>query len=69
MVVRERLYTVEDLWTLSRQAESDEQRLELSEGELVTMTPAGGKHGIITLKEELPDGAVDRPPRAVGRGW
>lgn len=49
MVVRERLYTMEDLWALSHQAESAAQRLELSEGELIAMTPAGGKHGVITL--------------------
>lgn len=49
MIVRERLYTIEDLWALSHQAETSGQRLELSEGELIAMTPAGGKHGVITL--------------------
>jgi Uma2 family endonuclease len=49
MFIRERQYSVEDLWALSHQPETAGQRLELSEGELIAMTPAGGKHGVITL--------------------
>ena len=45
MVVREKLYTVDDLWTLSHDPEYVEMRLELSEGNLIIMSPTGGKHG------------------------
>jgi Uma2 family endonuclease len=46
---QERLYTADDLWTLSHR----EKRLELSEGELIEMSPAGGKHGWIAHRFEL----------------
>ncbi|MBC8171868.1 MAG: Uma2 family endonuclease [Anaerolineae bacterium] len=42
MVVQNRTYTADDLWALSHRSAS---RLELSEGELSEMSPAGGKHG------------------------
>jgi Uma2 family endonuclease len=45
MVVREIFYTADDLWELSHLTEYDEMRLELSEGNLIIMSPAGGKHG------------------------
>jgi Uma2 family endonuclease len=50
MVIREQLYTVADLWRLSHSAEYDENWLELSEGELIVMSPAGGKHGGIAAR-------------------
>lgn len=49
-MLRERLITVEDLWRLSHQAESDSHRLELSEGILIEMPPAGSKHGVIIFQ-------------------
>jgi Uma2 family endonuclease len=45
MVVREKFYSADDLWELSHDPEYDEMRLELSEGNLIIMSPAGGKHG------------------------
>jgi Uma2 family endonuclease len=45
MVLKERLYTADDLWALSHSAEYDEMRLELREGELIVMPPAGIQHG------------------------
>lgn len=47
MVVQERFYTAQDLWTLSHLPEYDSRRLELSEGELIEMSPASGKHGVL----------------------
>lgn len=50
MVIRERFYTVDDLWELSHQIEYVDKRLELSEGMLIEMSPAGGKHGMLALR-------------------
>lgn len=47
--VQEKLYTAEDLWELSHRPENDSKRFELSEGILIEMSPAGGKHGGIAL--------------------
>ena len=54
MVTRERLYTIEDLWQLSHSPEYDEMRLELNEGELIVMSPASGKHGVIVIRFTVP---------------
>jgi Uma2 family endonuclease len=45
MAVQERTYSADDLLALSDGAENDGKRFELIEGELVEMSPAGGKHG------------------------
>jgi Uma2 family endonuclease len=50
VVVQERSYTAHDLWTLSHLPEYDSRRLELSEGELIEMSPASGKHGTLASK-------------------
>lgn len=49
MVVREQLYTAQDLWEISHLPENADKRLELSEGVLIEMTPAGGQHGGIAF--------------------
>jgi len=49
MVMRERLYTAEDLWELSHRPEYADKRLELSEGRLIIMSPAGWKHGGLAM--------------------
>jgi hypothetical protein len=41
MTIREKTYTADELWTLSHQPEYADMRLELSEGELIAMSPAG----------------------------
>ena len=48
MAIREKLYTAADLWALSHLPENDGKRLELIEGVIYEMSPAGGKHGWIT---------------------
>lgn len=45
MAVQEKLYTVDDLWEFAHLPENDELRLELVEGVIYTMPPAGGEHG------------------------
>lgn len=40
-------YTADDLWRLAHLPAYSAQRLELSEGILITLSPAGGKHGWI----------------------
>lgn len=45
MAVQEKLYTADDLWTLSHLPENAGRRFELSEGVLIEMAPAGLKHG------------------------
>lgn len=47
--LQERLYTAEDLWGLSHLPENENKRLQLIEGEIYEMPPAGGEHGGITL--------------------
>src|SRR5262245_43246808 len=44
MVVREQLYTADDLWKMS----NDEVWLELDEGVLIEMSPTGDVHAILT---------------------
>lgn len=50
MTLLERTYTADDLWELSTAAGYADQRLELSEGELIVMSPSGGNHGIIAMQ-------------------
>lgn len=50
MAVQEKFYTAGDLWELSHSAEYADMHLELSEGELIVMTPAGGEHGEATFQ-------------------
>jgi Uma2 family endonuclease len=45
MTIQEKLYTVEEFWEIAHLAENDEKRLELVEGEIYEMPPAGGEHG------------------------
>lgn len=45
MAIEERLYTADDLWKLSHLPEHADKRLELSEGQLIEMSPSGGEHG------------------------
>lgn len=45
MALNERLYTANDLWELSHSSEYNEMRLELREGELIVMPPAGIQYG------------------------
>jgi Uma2 family endonuclease len=51
MAIIERRYTAEELLTLSAAPDYDNQRLELSDGELIVMAPASMKHGIIAQKK------------------
>ncbi len=46
MVIKDRLYTAEDLWELSHLPENSEKRFELAQGVLIEMSPAGGEHGL-----------------------
>src|SRR5262245_9572005 len=50
MVIQEKIRTAEDLWELSHRPEYTDLHLELSEGRLIVMSPAGWKHGTITLR-------------------
>ncbi|MFN8449569.1 MAG: Uma2 family endonuclease [Anaerolineae bacterium] len=45
MTVQEKLYTVEEFWEIAHLPENDEKRLELVEGVIYAMPPAGGEHG------------------------
>jgi Uma2 family endonuclease len=49
MVIQEKFYTAEEFWEISRRPENANKRLELVEGEIREMTPAGGEHGEITV--------------------
>jgi Uma2 family endonuclease len=56
MIVQEKFYTAEEFWELSNLPENENTRLELSEGEIIEMPPAGGKHGGIVFQIGLPIG-------------
>ncbi len=45
MELRQRLYDVDDLWELLSQADNDNPRYELIDGELNELSGPGGKHG------------------------
>lgn len=50
MAVQERVYTADDLWALSHHPDYAGMCLELVEGALHIMTPAGGEHGGLALR-------------------
>lgn len=52
MAVQEKLYTADDLWEMSAQAD-DETRLELIDGVIYRMTPTGGEHGEVVTEFTL----------------
>ncbi|MEO8394240.1 MAG: Uma2 family endonuclease [Chloroflexota bacterium] len=56
MIVQEKFYSAEEFWELSNLPENENKRLELIEGELIEMPPAGGKHGGIVFQIGLPVG-------------
>ena len=45
MVIQQQLYTVDDVWDLSHQAENAHHDFYLIDGELYTTMPPGGLHG------------------------
>ncbi len=47
MTVQEKLYTVEEFWEIAHLSENADLRLELVEGVVSKMPPAGGEHGEI----------------------
>ena len=46
MVLRQRVYDIDDLWQLVCDAD-DDKHYELIEGEIIEMSPPGGEHGAI----------------------
>ncbi len=49
MAIRERLYTVEDVWQLSQQPENEHKHFYLIKGELFWEMPPGFLHGRLTV--------------------
>ncbi len=47
MTVQEKLYTIDEFWEIAHRPENDEKRMELVEGVIYEMPPAGGEHGEI----------------------
>jgi Uma2 family endonuclease len=50
MVVEIRYHSAEELWELSHTPEYADMRLELSQGELIVMSPVSWKHGTAAAK-------------------
>ncbi|MCY4072151.1 MAG: Uma2 family endonuclease [Chloroflexi bacterium] len=50
MVLRQRIYDIDDLWELSHQDVMDPRHYELIDGELVVMSPPGGRHGQLQVR-------------------
>ena len=49
MELRERVYDIDDLWSLYHQPENEGKRFELIDGVLIEMSAPGGEHGAITI--------------------
>lgn len=47
MTIQEKIYSVDEFWKIAHLQENDEKRLELVEGIIYEMPPAGGEHGEI----------------------
>lgn len=63
MVIQERVYSADEFWELSRQPEYADRHLELIEGEIYPMTPAGGEHGEVTFDFSLRIGSFVKSNR------
>lgn len=50
MVLRQRLYTIDDVWEFAHQAENENVRFELIEGELIRIPPPGFEHGDLVIE-------------------
>lgn len=50
MVIRQQLYTVDDVWEIAHQAKNENNHYDLIEGELFEMPPPGGVHGRLASK-------------------
>ncbi|MYE26219.1 MAG: Uma2 family endonuclease [Chloroflexi bacterium] len=49
MELRERVYDIDDLWSLYHQPENEGLRFELIDGVLIEMSAPGGEHGAIAI--------------------
>jgi Uma2 family endonuclease len=47
MAVQEKFYTADEFWEIAHLPENSEKRLELTNGAIIEMAPAGGEHGSI----------------------
>lgn len=45
MAVQEKLYTADEFWEIAHLPENSERRMELMDGVILEMAPAGGEHG------------------------
>ena len=50
MVIRQQVYTVDDVWEIAHQPENEMNYFDLIEGELFEMSPPGGIHGRLASK-------------------
>lgn len=50
MQIHTRLISADEFWTLANSPTFQDKRLELVEGELVIMSPAGGSHGAVAMR-------------------
>lgn len=50
MVLRQRVYDIDDLWELSHRDVMDPRHYELIDGELIVMSPPGGRHGQLQVR-------------------
>lgn len=50
MVIRQHIYSVDDVWEIAHQPENEVNHYDLIEGELFEMPPPGGVHGRLASK-------------------
>ena len=53
MIIEKQLYTIDDVWEMAQDPENENIFFELIDGELITMTRPGNRHGLLATEIAL----------------